>query len=87
MMETNIVLFQAHAHAEMGEGEQAREFFREAAEVVDLETFRRKRLAAALGERYGLGEGEPASGERAAHLDAEILERETDLLNPTRLAA
>ena len=83
---TNVVLLQAHAFAEIGDREYARQLIDEATTVIDFEAARQK-LAGALRQRYGLGEGEAASGELADRLDEEITELEIDLESPLRLAA
>ena len=85
---TNVVLLQAHAFAEIGDREYARGLIDEATTVIDFEAARQK-LAGALRQRYGLGEGEgeAASGELADRLDEEIIELEIDLESPLRLAA
>ena len=83
---TNVVLLQAHAFAEIGDREHARQLIDETTTVIDFEAARQK-LAGALRQRYGLGEGEAASGELADRLDEEITELEIDLESPLRLAA
>ena len=82
---TNMVLLQAHAFAEAGERERARQLIDEAT-VVDFEAARQQ-LASALRNRYGLGENEAASGELADRLGKKIIELEIDLESPLRLAA
>ena len=83
---TNVVLLRAHASAEIGDRERACRLLDQAATIIDFETGR-QRLAATLRQRYGLGEGEAASGELADRLDEEITELEIDLESPLRLAA
>ena len=83
---TNVVLLQAHAFAEIGDREHARQLIDQTTTVIDFEAARQK-LAGALRQRYGLSEGEAASGELADRLDEEITELEIDLESPLRLAA
>lgn len=83
---TNVVLLRAHAFAEIGEREYASRLIHETTTVIDFEAARQK-LAGALRQRYGLGEGEAASGELADRLDEEITGLEIDLESPLRLAA
>ena len=83
---TNVVLLQAHAFAEIGDREHARQLIDQTTTVIDFEAARQK-LTGALRQRYGLSEGEAASGELADRLDEEITELEIDLESPLRLAA
>ena len=83
---TNVILLRAHAFAEVGDRERARRLIDEAATVVDFEEARQQ-LAGALRQRYGLGEGEAASGALADRLDEEITGLEIEIENPLRLAA
>ena len=82
---SNVVLLQAHALAEAGDGERATQLINEA-EVIDFETARRE-LAIALRKRYGLGGNQAVGGESAVLLDNEIISLEIDLESPLRLAA
>jgi tetratricopeptide (TPR) repeat protein len=75
---TNIVLFQAHALAEVGESRRAKALV-ESAQIVDLATARQMRLAVALAERYGLTPVGPASGTRAQQLNQDIATLEFEL--------
>jgi tetratricopeptide (TPR) repeat protein len=78
---TNIVLFEAHAHAEAGEPNRARQLV-ESANIVDFAVAKQKRLAAALSERYGLASGVRASGARAQQLSEDIATLEFELVRP-----
>ena len=83
---TNILLIRAHAHAEAGREQEARNLVRNP-QIIDLAAARQKRLAETLARRYGLDGGEPAQGESAKDLERQILALETDLLSASRLAA
>ena len=83
---TNVILLRAHAFAEIGDRERARQLIDEAATVINFEEARQQ-LAGALRQRYGLGEGEAASGVLADRLDERITGLEIDIENPLRLAA
>jgi tetratricopeptide (TPR) repeat protein len=78
---TNIVLFQAHALAEVGESWRAKTLV-ESAQIIDLATARQTRLAAALSERYGLSHTGPASGRREQQLNKDIATLEFELVRP-----
>ena len=82
----NVILLRAHAFAEVGDRERARQLIDEAATVINFEEARQQ-LAGALRQRYGLGEGEAASGVLANRLDERITGLEIDLESPLRLAA
>ena len=85
---TNIILFQAHAHAEAGDRGRARALVR-SAQVIDFAVARQRSLAAALTERYALAEDSSLGEEQAEQLNETIILLEMNLVNPTprRLAA
>ena len=82
----NVVLLHVHAHAKSGNRVEAQRRLVEGATVINFDSVR-KRLAAVLQQRYGLGEAEPVQGVLAARLDEEIIELEIDLASPLRLVA
>ena len=80
MARTNLILFKAHALAELQIVDDAEELVRDAM-IVDLASERQKRLGAALTQRYGLL-GHAENDADAEALSAEILSLEIDLLTP-----
>jgi tetratricopeptide (TPR) repeat protein len=78
---TNIVLFKAHALAEVGQQDAAKRLV-SSAEIIDLAAAKQKRLAATLEKRYGLSSGVPASPAEVEKLNGDIISLESELVQP-----